>query len=214
MNKGKVLAWIKELFTGEKMVMAFVIVLIMLLFAVVWNDLHNAENKDTSNNEVIVTSQKEAETVQGIEKAAEAAQTPITVSQAKEVVEKIKYIRENEQTPIYVTQTTAAEAPAKIDEAKEIAKADFAVVTSKDNPNEKINIDKLDPNTPVELNQYNVQAYPKALRQLELGRGTDGGVLIGASVHKKVSDNGQYLGLGVDYDTERSRLMAKVIYTW
>ncbi len=159
---------------------------------------------------VTTMTQQEAESVQGVEKAATNASVPLSVGQAKEVVTQIKEIRTTEQVPVYITQTTAAEAPAKIEEAREQAKADFAIVTSKAD----VDLNKLDRDTPVELNQYNIKAYPKALRQVEVGRGMDGGMVVGASVSKKITDNGQYLGVGMDYDIDRGRVMAKVIYTW
>ena len=165
-------------------------------------------------DQVTVLPQQEAESVAGVEKAAAKADVPVSMSQTKEIVTQIKEIRTTEQVPVYVVKSTGATVEKDITTAKEQAKADFTIVTDKDNPAKTVDLENLDKDAEITLNQYNIKAYPKALRQIEVGRGTDGGTFVGVSISKKVTDNGQYLGVGVDYDTERDMVMAKVIYTW
>ena len=180
----------------------------------VYNKYQSEHKLERQMEQVTVLPQQEAESVAGVEKAAAKADVPVSMSQTKEIVTQIKEIRTTEQVPVYVVKSTGATVEKDITTAKEQAKADFTIVTDKDNPAKTVDLENLDKDAEITLNQYNIKAYPKALRQIEVGRGTDGGTFVGVIISKKVTDNGQYLGVGVDYDTERDMVMAKVIYTW
>ncbi len=170
------------------------------------------QNKETVTTE----SQKQAETVEGVKKASENAGIVINTGQAQEASEKIKYIYETGQAPQYTIITTGDKASEKVQEAQKTANADFSIVTDKNNPNETVDLSKLDKDTKVELNQYNINAYKKVLRTIEVSPNlTDKKIgSVSYMVSRKVSDNGHYLGVGVEHNFDSHRTYLKVAYTW
>ena len=109
--------------------------------------------------EVTTETQTQAETVQGVQTAADNAKIKLEESQKKEVVETIKEIRTTEQVPVYIVKTTGKDVVQETEKAVKDNKADFAIVTSKDNPDEKVNLEEIPKDTKVELNQYNINAF-------------------------------------------------------
>ena len=102
-------------------------------------------------------------------------------------------------------------------QARDDNKADFAVVTDHNHPDEEVKLDELDENAKVELNQYNIQAYKPVIRQIEAGKEAGGdGFMVGGSVSRKITKDGQYLGIGADYirhDGEDIAVM-KIVYSF
>lgn len=199
---------LQYLLLGKKYVLpivGFIVVVILGYFA------YKALNPP---QEVTSMSQHEAESIGGVQQSAQNADVKIDNEQAKEVVEKVKYIYETKQEPVYIVQTTGEKAPTVVEKEREAVKADFAIVTDKNDPDKEIVLDKLDEDVKVELNQYNVNAYKKVIRQIEVGRTTDGGMVVGTSIHKKITDDGKYLGVGFDYDTKDKKGMVKLVYSW
>ncbi|WP_196600017.1 hypothetical protein [Pectinatus frisingensis] len=162
-------------------------------------------------------SQEQAETPSGVEQAASNAKVPISAGQAQEAASQIKYIVSSGQQPKYVVYTTASEAPAAEKTAQEKAGADFSIVTNPRNPTETVDTSKLSSDTQISLNQYNVQAYKKVLHTVSYApKAIDNPSPkeVGYSVSRKTTKDGQYLGVGVDYNFDDKATMVKLEYTW
>ena len=116
-----------------------------------------------------------------------------------------------EREPVYIIQTTGDKAQEASEKASKQEKADFSIVTDKDHPDEAVELDKLDKDTTVNLNQYNVQAYKKHINTVEYYPQEKA---IGYTHQWKTSKSGRCMGVGLDYDTDDNRVMAKVTYSW
>lgn len=116
-----------------------------------------------------------------------------------------------EREPVYIIQTTGDKAREVSEKASKQEKADFSIVTDKDHPDESVELDKLDKNATVNLNQYNVQAYKKHINTIEYYPAEK---TVGYTHQWKISKSGRYMGVGLDYDTDDNRVMAKVTYSW
>lgn len=160
---------------------------------------------------VTPTSQEQAETTEGVKKAADNAHIKLDYGQQKQISETIREIRVTEKEPVYIIQTTGDKAQEVSEKASKQEKADFSIVTDKDHPGEAVELDKLDKNTTVNLNQYNVQAYKKHINTIEYYPQEK---TIGYTHQWKISKSGKYMGVGIDYDTDDGRIMAKVTYSW
>ena len=81
---------------------------------------------------------------------------------------------------------------------------------------EKADVASISKDKPVELNQYNVQAYKKVLHTVEVSPDIEGrGVAeVGYSVSHKVSRDGKYLGVGASYNFDNDKAYVKMTYTW
>lgn len=167
---------------------------------------------------VTTMSQERAETAEGVQDAAHKAKVPLSESQTKEIVTQIKEIHTTEQVPVYVVQSTGATAEKDSQQAVKDNRADFAIVTDPNHPEQEIKLDGLDKDAKIELNQYNIQAYKPVIRQIEAGKVMDGsgGWMVGASVSKKITKDGQYLGVGVDYihHKDDNMAIAKIVYSF
>ena len=186
-------------------------VILSVLLGFYFFDKHKPPEKETG------MSQVQAETEAGINTAAHNAQVPLSATQAKEVVTQIREIHTTEQVPVYVVQSTGATASQDVEQAREDNKADFAVVTDLNHPEQEVKLDELDENAKVELNQYNVQAYKPVIRQIEAGKVAGGdGFMIGGSVSRKITKDGQYLGVGADYIRHDGEDIAvvKIVYSF
>ena len=188
-----------------------VAIILLVLLGFYFFDKHKPPEKETG------MSQVQAETEAGINTAAHNAQVPLSATQAKEVVTQIREIHTTEQVPVYVVQSTGSAVSQDVEQAREDNKADFAVVTDPNHPDEEVKLDELDKDVRVELNQYNVQAYKPVIRQVEVGKVAGGdGFMIGGSVSRKVTKDGQYMGIGADYIRHDGEDVAviKVIYSF
>lgn len=162
-------------------------------------------------------SQVQAESEAGINTTAHNAQVPLSASQSKEVVTQIREIHTTEQVPVYVVQSTGTTVRQDVEQAREDNKADFAVVTDPNRPDEEVKLPDIPTDTVVELNQYNVQAYKPVIRQIEAGKVAGGdGFMIGGSVSRKITKDGQYLGVGADYIRHDGEDIAvvKIVYSF
>ena len=162
------------------------VILLIALVAMVWFYI----NKPV---EVVGTTQNIAETPKGVEIAGEKANVKLNEGQSKEVAQYIKEVRVKEIEPQYVVQTTGKTVKQDSEQAKKDNKADFAIVTNKDKPDEKVDLDKFDKNQKIELQQYNVQAYKKVLRTVEYEPIQKQATF---SISKKITNDGQYIGVG------------------
>lgn len=160
---------------------------------------------------VTTIPQQQAETPAGVEKAASNAHIKLDSGQTKQVSETIREIRVTEKEPVYIIQTTGDKAQEASEKASKQEKADFSIVTDKGHPDEVVELDKLDKDTTVNLNQYNVQAYKKHINTIEYYPAEK---TVGYTHQWKISKSGRYMGVGLDYDTDDNRVMAKVTYSW
>lgn len=156
-------------------------------------------------------SQQQAETPIGVQQASENAHIKLDYGQAKQISETIKEIRVTEKEPVYIIQTKGSEAKEVSKNAVKQEKADFAIVTDKDNPEKVVELDNLDKDATVNLNQYNIKAYKNRINTVEYYPSEK---TIGYTHQWKVSKSGHYMGVGVDYDTDDKKIMAKVTYSW
>ena len=164
---------------------------------------------------VTTMSQEEAETPKGVETVSQNAGVPVSPTQAKEVAKEIQVIRETEQVPVYVVQSTGATVEKDSEKAVKDNHADFAILTDPSDKDKEVDISSIPEDTKVELNQYNVQAYKPVIRQVELGKSPDGDNIVGFTISKKVSKDGQYLGVGVDHVFGNdNKTYIKVVYSW
>ncbi len=201
----KIKDWYEE--HKEEVVGTFILIL-AVLFATffIYQVLYGSFTKP-----VTTIPQQQAETPAGVEKATDNAHIKLDSGQTKQVSETIREIRVTEKEPVYIIQTTGDKAQEASEKASEQAKADFSIVTDKDHPDEAVELDRLDKNETVNLNQYNIQAYKKQLNTIEYQPWEK---TIGYTHSWKVSKSGRYMGVGLDYDTDDNRVMAKVTYSW
>ena len=165
----------------------------------------------TDPQKVTVEPQVEAQSEAGVEKAADNAQVPVSRQQAQE----IHYIYEHDTKPEYTIVTTGGDVEKQAQAAQERAGADFSIVASQGG--EKVDVASIGKDEPVELNQYNVQAYKKTLHTVEVSPDIDGGrgvAEVGYSVSHKVSRDGKYLGVGASYNFDSNKTYVKMTYTW
>ena len=160
--------------------------------------------------EVQGTSQTIAETQQGVKIAGNKAGITLDDGQAKQVSTTIKEIRETQKEPVYIVQTTGKEVVKESEQARKDNKADFAIVTDKDNPDKVVNLKGIESAEKVQLNQYNIQAYKKVIRTIEYTSNKQATF----TISRKITDNGQYIGIGAGYDFDNKRVIAKISYSW
>ena len=164
---------------------------------------------------VITESQYQVQTTEGIQNAAKNADVKISSGQAKEISQEIKYIYETNQTPEYIVPTVGKEVVKKSKEITKKEGADFAIVTNPKNPEEKVNLKNIPDNAPVELNQYNIHTAPKVLREISAGKNVDNGnVIIGAGIKKRITKEGQYIGVQVLHEFGDNRTYVMATYSW
>lgn len=169
----------------------------------------------TEPQKVTVEQQTQAQTEAGVEKAADNAQIPMSREQAQDAAQEIRYIYEHDTKPEYTIITTGGDVEKQAQAAQERAGADFSIVASQDGS--KADVASINKDKPVELNQYNVQAYKKVLHTVEVSPDIEGGrgiAEVGYSVSRKVSRDGKYLGVGASYNFDNNKAYVKMTYTW
>lgn len=169
----------------------------------------------TEPQKVTVEPQSEAQTETGVEKAADNAQVPVSRQQAQDAAQEIRYIYQHDDPPEYTIITTGGDVEKQAQAAQERAGADFSIVASQDGS--KADVASINKDKPVELNQYNVQAYKKVLHTVEVSPDIEGGrgvAEIGYTVSHKVSRDGKYLGVGASYNFDNNKAYVKMTYTW
>ena len=184
----------------------FNVVFVVCILVWLWAMIHREQPKVETT-----MPQQQAETSIGVQQASENAHVKLDYGQATQVSEIIKEIRVTEKEPVYVIQTTGNEAKDISENVVKQEKADFAIVTDKDNFEKTVELDKLDKNTTVNLNQYNIKAYKNHINTIEYYPSEK---TVGYTHQWKISKSGKYIGVGIDYDTDDERVMAKVTYSW
>lgn len=169
----------------------------------------------TEPQKVTVEPQVEAQSEAGVEKAADNAKVPVSRQQAQDAAKEIRYIYTHDEKPEYTIITTGGDVEKQAQAAQERAGADFSIVASGDG--DKADVASISKDKPVELNQYNVQAYKKVLHTVEVSPSIDGGRGIaeaGYNVSRKISRDGKYLGVGSSYNFDNDKVYVKMTYTW
>jgi hypothetical protein len=168
---------------------------------------------------VTTETQVQAETVQGVERAADNAHVQLSTDQAQQAATQIKYIYSHDVQPIYTVTTTGNNTESVAETAQKAAGADFSIITDKYNPTKQTSLKTLPAGSTVELNQYNVQAYKKVLHTVEVspnisGTGVTGVSEVGYTVSRKITNDGKYIGIGASYNVDDHKTMVKLSYTW
>ena len=179
---------------------ALILIIVSIGAYLIYGHFHPAKTVTTE-------TQTQAETPAGVENAATNADVEISSDQAKEAADEIKEIAESGEAPSYTISTTAGQTQAAEKEAQESSGADFSIVTDKDSTT--TDTTKLASSTPVELNQYNVQAYKKTLQTL-----TATNQAVTYTVSEKVSKSGHYIGVTTGYNYKDHDCVAGISYTW
>ncbi|WP_378953930.1 hypothetical protein [Pelosinus sp. sgz500959] len=170
----------------------------------------------------VVTYEKQiqAQTAEGIELAAKVAHIEMLESQLKDASGQITELANKPPEKVIVTVPYEVEKTV----VKEVAAkgADFAIVTDSKDPEKEVNIKeitKLPENTPVTLNQYNVFAYKKVIRGINVYPSFNGikptgiGEITG-DVSRKISNDGKYIGIvgGYDFDNKKVKIGLRVTF--
>jgi hypothetical protein len=144
--------------------LAVIIFLVGLLF---WNRAHPPVP-------ITLESQEQAATPAGVERAASAAQVPLSPTQTAAIAGAIKKSVDN--VPDAVVQTTEAKLEETIRAELKKSGGQFAIVTDPKHPATipvvpaasaaSAQAEAIVPNAPVILNQYNIKAYPDRLFQV------------------------------------------------
>lgn len=205
MEKAKAWALAHRRIIGGVVLVVLLVVIAVLLF----------RGCKTEPQKVTVEPQAQAQTEAGVEKAADNAQVPVSRQQAQDAAQEIRYIYQHDDPPEYTIVTTGGDVEKQAQAAQERAGADFSIVASDDG--EKADVASISKDKPVELNQYNVQAYKKVLHTVEVSPDIGGGrgvAEVGYSVSHKVSRDGKYLGVGASYNFDSNKAYVKMTYTW
>lgn len=195
----------RRIIGGVVLVVLFVVIAVLLFRSC----------KTEQPQKVTVEPQTQAQTEAGVEKAADNAQVPVSRQQAQDAAQEIRYIYQHDEPPEYTIVTTGEDVEKQAQAAQERAGADFSIVASTDGA--PANTASISKDKPVELNQYNVQAYKKVLHTVEVSPDIDGGrgvAEVGYSVSHKVSRDGKYLGVGASYNFDSNKAYVKMTYTW
>ena len=157
-------------------------------------------------------SQEQAETPQGVQEAAEQSQVHISTDQAVEIAEAIR--EAPARKPDRVVETTGAQLVDTVEAERIKSGADFAIVTDPAQAGKTPVLDnKIGPPTfpadkPVTLNQYNIQAYPKAL--LELTAYSDKSLDVAYLRRVKVFGATGYIGPAITLSPDSVRVGARL----
>ncbi len=206
MEKVKAWALAHRRIIGGVVLVVLLVVIAVLLFR---------SCKTEQPQKVTVEPQTQAQTEAGVEKAADAAQVPVSRQQAQDAAQEIRYIYQHDEPPEYTIITTGGDVEKQVQAAQERAGADFSIVASTDGA--PANTASISKDKPVELNQYNVQAYKAVLHTVEVSPDIEGGrgiAEVGYSVSRKVSRDGKYLGVGASYNFDNDKAYVKMTYMW
>lgn len=143
-------------------VVSVILFLLATAFYLGWQNMKKPEK-------TVLLTQEQAQTTAGVQLAADAARVPVSAAQAREVARRIETITAK-TPPERVVSTTGAAVEKTVEGLRQEKGADFSIVTNPQKPAEK---PVLKPDEPVNLNVYNVKAYPQKL--VEVGIGVHGG---------------------------------------
>jgi predicted negative regulator of RcsB-dependent stress response len=165
-------------------------------------------------------SQKQAETPRGVDIAAHNAQVKMYQDQLEEAAKQIAAFKN--KPPDLVIKTIPVEVVKTVEAERQKRGADFAIVTDPKQPDKTVKlkeVEKLPADTSVTLNQYNVFAYKKIVRGINIYPKFDGLKPTGVSevtidVSRKISNDGKYIGVVGGYDFDNKKVKAGVRLTY
>lgn len=196
---------VKNWLDGKEWIVIVILLILLLTMVGVY-----AYDKLTTHTTTI-QSQTTAETVAGVNEAADRAKVKLTQEQSKVVANEIKRIREDNVKPNYVTKTVVREVEKTVEVERKRNDADFSIVTDPKNPDKKVDLSKMDGDTKVELNQYNIKAYKPVIRTVEYTPSTKE---VGVSIQKKITKSGVYAGVGITHDMDDGKTAVKYMVSW
>ncbi len=173
---------------GGRVILAAVLI-VVLIAAAVWayNRWHQPQP--------VYMPQQQAETPQGVQAAADKAGVHISPGQAEEVAQAVHETAT--RPPDQIIQTTGAGMPQALASVQGGAQLQIVTDPAKpDKPPEKPAADQ-----PVNLNVYNIKAYPKHLLEVTVYQNAgDVAYMTRVTVFKRTG----YLGPVVSYDADRA----------
>lgn len=171
---------------------------------------------------ITVESQQQAETPAGVELAAKNAHITMLQSQLNEASKQIAYLKN--KPPDTIIRTVPVEVVKNVEVERQKSGADFAIVTDPKQPDKPVDlhqVEKLPVDTQVTLNQYNVHAYKKVTRGINVY--PDWGAAanrklkldeVTADVNRKISKDGKYIGVIAGYDFEHDKAKVGLRYSF
>ncbi|MCE5286954.1 MAG: hypothetical protein LLG02_14070 [Pelosinus sp.] len=147
-----------KLTTKQKWIVAAIVLILLGIGGyLIWAHMHPPQP-------VTYESQQQAETPQGIERAADNAGVIISTRQATDVAQQIENIVVENKAPDKIVETTGAELASVVKSEQQKSGADFSIITNPKEPNKQVDTKELAKNNPaISLNQYNIKAYPDKL---------------------------------------------------
>ncbi len=183
-------AAIKSKYGGRVIPVAFLLVFCLAVGIMAYNHF-------TKPQPVTYESQHQAETPQGVQEAANNAGVHISPGQAQEVAQAVQ--EATTRPPDQVVATTGAGMTQTLASVQQQTGADFQVVTDPAKPDKPP--DKPKPAEPVNLNVYNIKAYPKHLIEVTAYQNAaDVAYMTRVTVFKRTG----YLGPVASYDADRA----------
>lgn len=188
------------------LIYAALLIVIMLVCWFVWQRVHHPQT-------ITAISQQQAETPAGVELAAKNAHIEMLQSQLNDAARQIAELKD--KPPVEVVKTVPVEVVTTIEVEREKRGADFAMLTDPKQPDKAVNpkeLEKLPEGTSISLNQYNVFAYKKVIRGVNVY--PDWGELaqskfrlneLSADWSKRITKDGQYLGITGSYNFDREQ---------
>jgi len=171
---------------------------------------------------VTAESQQQAETLQGVDLAAKNAHITMLQSQLDEAAQQIAKLKN--KPPDTIVKTVPVEVIKTVEVERQKVGADFAIVTDPKQPDKQVNfkeIEKLPADTPVTLNQYNVFAYKKVIRGVnvypDLSKAVQGKFKLDevtADVSRRITKDGKYIGVIAGYDFIHDHAKAGIRYSF
>ena len=168
---------------------------------------------------VTVQSQQQAETAQGVKVAADNARVELLESQLKEAAKEIAELKNKPSDKVVVTEVK--EVLKVVEKEQTAAGADFAILTNPNKPGEAVDLKTIPDNTAINLNQYNVLAYKKIIRGLnvypdwgEVAQGNFKIQEINADISRKITKDGKYLGISTGYDLKNDEAKLGLRYVF
>jgi hypothetical protein len=165
-------------------------------------------------------SQVQAETPQGIDLAAHNNLIKMMQDQLDSAAQQIAELKN--KLPDTIIQTEPYEVTKIVTQEVEKRGADFGIVTDPKNPDKPVDLKevaKLPADTLVTLNQYNVFAYKKVIRGIDIYPRFTGGTPTGVNevtydVSRKITNAGKYLGVvvGYDFDDKKAKIGLRITY--
>lgn len=191
------------------LIYAAALIVILLVCWFVWQHAHPPQT-------VTAISQEQAETPAGVELAAKNAHIEMLQSQLEESAQQIAELKN--RPPEEIVKTVPVEVVKVVGVEREKRGADFAMLTDPKQPDKTISpkeLEKLPEDTAISLNQYNVFAYKKIIRGINVY--PDWGELakskfkldeISVDWSKRITKDGQYLGItgGYNFDREQGKI--------